>query len=173
MKLIKARAEGKTYAQAAIAAGYPEKNARQSGFQTMQQIRGRVPDLLDKHGLSEGTLLDEHLRPRLNAQETAFFQKDGKVRQRVNVAAWAPGFPLYAQEFELHGSYAPRDPKEAEQFGVKVIVLDMSRPPSNAIDVTPRPAMGNGRPVVRQIVAHHIKRISFFLAEVLRFWIAC
>jgi hypothetical protein len=31
----------KTYVQAAIAAGYPEKNARQSGFQAMQQIRAR------------------------------------------------------------------------------------------------------------------------------------
>jgi NAD(P)H-flavin reductase len=31
----------KTYVQAAIVAGYPEKNARQSGFQTMQQIRAR------------------------------------------------------------------------------------------------------------------------------------
>jgi hypothetical protein len=41
MKLIKARTEGKTYAPAAIAAGYPEKNARQSGFQAMQQIRAR------------------------------------------------------------------------------------------------------------------------------------
>jgi hypothetical protein len=41
MKLIKACAEGKTYLQAAIAAGYPEKNARQSGFQAMQQIRAR------------------------------------------------------------------------------------------------------------------------------------
>jgi hypothetical protein len=28
-------------------------------------------------------------------------------------------------------------------------------------------------PVVRQIVVHHIKRISFSLAEVLRFGIAC
>jgi DNA-directed RNA polymerase specialized sigma24 family protein len=50
MKLIKARAEGKTYAQAAVAAGYPEKNARQSGFQAMQQIRGRIPDLMGNHG---------------------------------------------------------------------------------------------------------------------------
>ena len=67
MKLIKARAEGKTYKQAAIAAGYPEKNARQSGFQAMQQIRGRVPDLLDKHGLCEGALIDKYLRPLLDA----------------------------------------------------------------------------------------------------------
>ncbi len=53
MKLIEERAKGKSYSDAAIAAGYPEKNARQSGYQAMQQLRGRVPDLLDRHGLSE------------------------------------------------------------------------------------------------------------------------
>jgi len=79
MKLIKARAEGKTYAQAALAAGYPERNARQSGFQAMQQIRGRVPNLLDRQGLSEETLIDKYLRPLLDAKETVFFRKDGTL----------------------------------------------------------------------------------------------
>jgi len=43
--------------------------------------------------------------------------------------------------FLLHGSYAPRDPKEAAQFGVKVIIQDLGllrgangRPP---IDIKP------------------------------------
>jgi hypothetical protein len=145
MKLIKARAEGKTYAQAAIAAGYPEKNARQSGFQAIQHIRGRFPDLLDKHGLSEETLIDKYLRPLLNAKETVFFQKDGKVRQRVNVAALGIRLSSLRPAFELHGSYAPRDPKEAEQFGIKVVVVDIPRPPKHhpAIDVQPS---GNGKP---------------------------
>jgi hypothetical protein len=46
--------------------------------------------------------------------------------------------------FQLHGSYAPRDPKEAEQFGIKVVVVDVPRPPKHhpAIDVT----SGNGKP---------------------------
>jgi len=153
MKLIKARAEGKTYAQAALAAGYPERNARQSGFQAMQQIRGRVPDLLDRHGLSEETLIDKYLRPLLDAKETVFFHKNGKVRQRVNVAALAIRLSSLRTAFELHGSYAPRDPKEAEQFGVKVIVVDIPRPPKfvegeegNAIDVTPPKSSENGKP---------------------------
>src|SRR4249920_1010006 len=53
MKLIEERAKGKSYSEAAIAVGYSEKNARQSGYQALQQLRGRVPDLLDRHGLSE------------------------------------------------------------------------------------------------------------------------
>ena len=52
----------------------------------MQQLRGRVPDLLDRHGLSEEVLLDRYSRPLLTAEETIFFQKDGQVKQRVNVA---------------------------------------------------------------------------------------
>jgi len=30
--------------------------------------------------------------------------------------------------FLLHGSYAPRDPKEAAQYGVRVIRVDIPRP---------------------------------------------
>jgi hypothetical protein len=47
--------------------------------------------------------------------------------------------------FQLHGSYAPRDPAEAAQFGIKVVVVDIPRPPKHypAIDVEPS---GNGKP---------------------------
>jgi hypothetical protein len=48
--------------------------------------------------------------------------------------------------FKLRGSYAPRDPKESAQFGIKVIVVDIPRPPRNAIDVTPPVTGGNGKP---------------------------
>ena len=29
---------------------------------------------------------------------------------------------------KMHGAYAPKDPKEAAPFGVKVIVVDIPRP---------------------------------------------
>jgi hypothetical protein len=48
--------------------------------------------------------------------------------------------------FQLHGSYTPRDPEEAAQFGIKVVVVDIPRPPRNAIDMTPRVTGGNGKP---------------------------
>jgi hypothetical protein len=149
MKLIEERAKGKSYSEAAIAAGYSAKNARQSGYQAMQQLRGRVSDLLDRHGLSEEVLIDKYLRPLLTAKETIFFQKDGKVEQRVNVAALGIRLSSLRTAFELHGSYAPKDPKEAAQFGNTVVIVDIPRPPRpprNAIDVTPRVAGGNGKP---------------------------
>lgn len=44
MKLIKARAQGKTYAQAATEAGYSPKHAAQNGYPPFSQIRGRGPN---------------------------------------------------------------------------------------------------------------------------------
>jgi hypothetical protein len=136
----------KTLAEAAIKAGYPAKNARQSAFQALQGMRGRVPDLMDQLGLSEQVLIDKHLRRHLKAKRIHYFQKDGKVKDSRKTEALEIQSKALDMAFQLHGSYAPRDPKEAEQFGVKVIVVDIPRPPRNAIDVTPRLTGGNGTP---------------------------
>jgi hypothetical protein len=77
-------AQGKSLAQAARDAGYSEKNANQGGYQALAQLRGRVPELLERHGLGEEVLIDKYLRPLLDAEETKFFN-DGK--KQINVAA--------------------------------------------------------------------------------------
>ena len=77
-------------------------------------------------------MIEKYLKPLLEAEETIFFQKDGKVRQQVNVAALGIRHSALRTAFELHGSYAPRDPKEAEQFGVKVVIDDLPGPPGEA-----------------------------------------
>jgi hypothetical protein len=143
-KFVKTLAKGASLTDAAIEAGYSSRNPGQSGFQALRQIRGRVPDLLEKHGLGEEMLIEKYLKPLLEAEETIFFQKNGKVRQRVNVAALGIRHSALRTAFELHGSYAPRDPKEAEQFGIKVVVVDIPRPPKHhpAIDVE---RSGNGK----------------------------
>ena len=101
MKLIEERAKGKSYSEAAIAAGYSEKNARQSGYQAMQQLRGRVPDLLDRHGLSEEVLIDKYLRPLLTAKETIFFQKD-HFRSYPLVVCGSPGLKALRRSTEVY-----------------------------------------------------------------------
>jgi hypothetical protein len=108
MKLIKARAEGKTYAQAAIEAGYSPKHAAQNGYQALSQIRGRVQDLLDRQGLDENTAIEKYLKPLLEARETVFFQKNGKVTATRKVEALAIRLNALKELFLLHGSYAPR-----------------------------------------------------------------
>ena len=142
--LIKSIPTSKTHAEAAVKAGYPVKNARQSAYQALQQMRGRVPNLMNQLGLTEEHLIDKHLRRHLKAKRTVFFQKDGKVKGSRKTDALEIQTRALEMAFQLHGSYAPRDPKEAEQFGIKVVVVDMPRPPKHhpAIDVEPS---GNGK----------------------------
>ncbi len=142
--LIKNIPTSKTHAEAAVKAGYTLKNARQSAYQALQQMRGRIPDLMDQLGLTEEHLIDKHLRRHLNAKRTVFFLKDGKVKDSRKTEALEIQSKALDMAFRLHGSYALRDPKEAEQFGVKVIVVDVPRPKREAINVMP--VKSNGTP---------------------------
>ena len=57
-----------------------------------------------------------------------------------------------AHRCRLHGAYSTKDPKEAAQFGVKVIVVDIPRPkymlpsvgPGDPLPVLPPPEGSNG-----------------------------
>ena len=140
-KFVKALAEGTTLTQPAKEANYSSKNPGQSGYQALAQLRGRVPELLKRHGLGEEALIEKYLKPLLEAEETKFF-KDGKVR--INVEALTIRHASLRTAFELHGSYAPRDPKEAAQYGVRIIRVDIPRPPNEFnqfVDVIPETAL--------------------------------
>jgi hypothetical protein len=136
---LKAYAKGKTLKQAAIETGYSKKNADQSGYQALKAIKVRAADLMDEMGLTDRALIENYLVPLLNAKETKFFKGGDK---RINVAALGIRLAALDTAFKLRGSYAPRDPKEAEHFGVKVIVVDIPRPPK----FPALPAGGNGKP---------------------------
>jgi hypothetical protein len=74
---VKTLAKGASLTDAEIEAGYSSRNPGQSGFQALPQIRGRVPDLLEKHGLGEEILIEKQvclkscqpLRPSLKCNE--------------------------------------------------------------------------------------------------------
>jgi hypothetical protein len=145
---VKALAKGKSLTEAAKAANYSGKNPGQSGYQALAQLRGRVPELLERHGLGEEVLIEKYLKPLLEAQETKFFQGGIKVGRKkiyhVNVEALGIRHASLRTAFELHGSYAPRDPKEAAQYGVKIIRVDIPSPPNEFnqfIDVIPESAL--------------------------------
>lgn len=50
-----------------------------TGYQALAQLRGRVPELLERHGLGEEVLIEKYLKPLLEAKETKFFN-EGKLR---------------------------------------------------------------------------------------------
>ena len=82
----------RSVAEAAVKAGYSAKNARQSGHQALKAIRGRVPDLMERLGLSEEHLIDKHLRRHLKAKKTVFYRfdmvrvDDGLIQEHWDVA---------------------------------------------------------------------------------------
>jgi hypothetical protein len=138
---VRELASGKTLTQAAKNAGYSDKNPAQSGYQALAQLRGRVPELLERHGFGEEVLIQKYLLPLLEAEETKFF-KDGA--KRINVEALTILHAALRTAFELHGSYAPRDPKEAAQYGVRIIRVDIPRPPNEFnqfVDLIPESAL--------------------------------
>jgi len=138
---VKNLAKGASQKDAFIAAGYKAKHPDQGAHQALKQIQGKVPQIMDQMGLTDHFLIEKYLVPLLDAEETKFFNGGKK---RINVAALGIRHTALDTAFKLRGSYAPRDPKEAEQFGIKVVVVDIPRPPKHhpAIDVQPS---GNGK----------------------------
>jgi hypothetical protein len=84
---------------------------------------------MDEIGLDDHSLIEQYLRPALEAKETIFFQKDGQPTAKRDVIAWGPRLTALKEAFLLQGSYAPRDPREAAQYGVKIIIADIPGPP--------------------------------------------
>jgi hypothetical protein len=157
-QFVKGIAKGKTLTQAALDAGYSPNHPAESGYQALNALRGRMPALLEKHGIGEDTLIQKYLVPLLDAHETKFFpqgitmqveakNKKGfvdKLVYTVNVEALGIRHAALRTAFELHGSYAPRDPKEAAQYGVKIIKIDIPRPAdtfNQFVDVIPESAL--------------------------------
>jgi hypothetical protein len=127
-KLIKELAKGKTQGAAALAAGYSPNNPDQSAHQAMEQIRNKMPQLLDDAGLTERHVIEKYLAPLMNAQETEFAKFKGKITDKKNVVAWGPrgqGLDMY---FRLRGSYAPTKIGGGENGNepVKVLIIDTS-----------------------------------------------
>jgi hypothetical protein len=120
--LVRSLATGKSLTQAALDAGYSSKNPGQSGWQALQNIRLKMPDLLDRHGLTDNALIEKHLKPLLRATETKFFQSKGNVTETRRVPAHRVRINALDTAFRLKGSYkAPADePGESEL--VQVIV---------------------------------------------------
>jgi hypothetical protein len=151
-KLVKELVTSKTVTEAAVKAGFAPKHARQGAHQAMKAIRGRVPDMMDRLGLSEEKIIDKYLRRNLEKKKTVFVREEkvvsvGTGRAKREVVRHIVKkhvlddnqIQLQAMDkaFLLHGSYAPRDPKEAAQFGVKVIVQNIRGVPRPPIDLKP------------------------------------
>jgi len=87
-----------------------------------------VQELLDELGLTERTLIEKHLVPKLHAKITKLATRNGEFTDYVELENHDTQLKAPDIAFRLHGAYAPKDPKDAAQFGVKVVIIDVPRP---------------------------------------------
>jgi hypothetical protein len=108
--LFKNLCKGMSLTDASLQAGYSPKNPGQSGYQAIERIRVAAPELLAKHGLDDDSLIDKYLKPLLNAEETKFFQHEGRVIETRNVAALGIRDSALDKTLKIRGLYAqPND----------------------------------------------------------------
>jgi len=127
--LVKNLMDGMTITEAARRAGYSRKCPGQAGYQALQNLKLKMPELLDRLGLSEVVLIEKHLKPLLSARTTKFFQHGGKVTGKRIVSDNEARLRALDIAFKLRGSFVQENPKPTEDTGVKVIIMDAPPPP--------------------------------------------
>jgi hypothetical protein len=122
--LIKNLTKGMSVSEAALKAGYTDKAPNQAGHQALEQVRAKMPELLDAKGLTDDALIDKYLRPGLEATETEFAKYEGKITDSCDVVAWGPRKEFLDMTFRLKGSYAPvRQAVSAENGPLAVQII--------------------------------------------------
>ncbi len=121
--LLGALANGATYAEAARQAGYTAKHLRQSGFQAFQLVREKMPEILERKGLTDDVVIDKYLRPALEAKETVFAKYEGKICDKRDVVAWGPRLSALDIFFRLKGSYAEDNKQRGIGDGIPLVQL--------------------------------------------------
>ena len=78
-ELVRQLAKGQSQKSAAIKAGYSPKAADQSAYQAIQQIKKKMPQLMDEKGLTDEELVEKYLVPLLEATQVKAFNHEGRV----------------------------------------------------------------------------------------------
>lgn len=140
--LAKHLLKGRSRAKAYQLAGYSGKNPRQGAHQVIKQIQEKMPELMDRLGLTDEVLVTKYLHPLLNAHATEFAKFEGRITDSRKVIAWGPRKEGLDIAFKLKGSYSATGASETTNVGVQVIILNSPRPQRPAIEV-PAKAIDN------------------------------
>lgn len=126
--LVKNLIKGMSITDAALKAGYSENSPAQSGSQALENIRLKMPEVLEKAGLTDELLIENYLKPALQATETKFAQFEGQFTDEREVLAWNPRLTALDMAFNLKGSYAPKpEAFQKTAIAVKVTVEHIGR----------------------------------------------
>lgn len=120
-KLVKYLIQGMSITAAALKAGYTEKSPGQAGYQALKTIRLKVPEIMEKQGLSDKKLIKNYLKPALEAANTrrvvhVYSEADvegqlktEEVVEEQKEPAWDARLKALDMAFKLRGSYAPTE----------------------------------------------------------------
>lgn len=140
-------AKSRLKTQAAVIAGYKGPPA-QAGYQAFKALQKKAPEVIAAMGITLESIIENHLLPKLNAQETKIAQHEGEFTDFVDVDDHRIQLDATKTMLELMDVYSPKDQVLAAQMGVKVVVIDVARPDySNLVNVTPRNKLIDQKPV--------------------------
>lgn len=126
--LVKNLAKGMNITEAARESGYADNGyVGQLGSQALEGIREKMPKILDRHGLTDDSLIERYLKPALEAQEIEFAKFEGRITDSRDVVAWSPRLTALDMAFNLRGSYAPKEASKTSIVGdgIRVEILQI------------------------------------------------
>jgi hypothetical protein len=127
--------KGLNFTDAARAAGYSPKYAGQGGYQAYHIVKAKFPELLEKHGLTDDALIENYIKPGLEARETKFFQKDGIVTDEREVISWGARHSFLDTTLRLRGAIGQDGATdEGERNQTINLIVNIPRPERAASD---------------------------------------
>jgi len=116
-----------TVTAAALKAGYSEKSPGQAGYQALKTVRIKIPDIMDKQGLSDQRLIKNYLKPALEASTTRYVVVGGKGEEEIEKyedVAWDARLRALDMAFKLKGSYAPTNIQHTGEIIHEITALE-------------------------------------------------
>lgn len=138
--------KAKTVTEAAVLAGYSPKNAGQSGYQALEAIKARTPEVMAECGLNLKSVIQNHLIPQLHATETKIIAHEGAITDYVILEDNTTRRYSTRTALELLGAFPTEQEKQQGSLGVEIIVVDIPRPDRSGVGVKVTASSGTSRP---------------------------
>jgi len=129
-KLVQYLSKGMTITAAALKAGYTEKSPGQAGYQALKTVRLKIPDIMNKQGLSDQLLIKNYLKPALGASTTRYVtigRKGHETVEEYEDVAWDARLRALDMAFKLKGSYAPTNIQHTGDIIHEITVLERAK----------------------------------------------
>ena len=142
---LKALASGKhkSATQAAIAVGYPPETASQNASLALKDARENYPEMLARLGVTNESIYKRWLEPALNATETKFFQRAGKVTDEREVINWETRTRALDMLHKITGAYEAAKDDAPTSITINLInaaELDVARLSDAKLVDSPKPS---------------------------------